>query len=158
MIVLRDLGWWQHTLHDDVFRPARIPHIPAAMYCNIYTNADRLTTMCCVTENCTADEPLAFINIEARNIKMNASLANELLTWTQSSKTLYRVGKKRGHILMIIILSILNRSFSLEDSVVNLQLNRYFKKPQRTLNMLLHCFVKHYCQQNKPLTTNYNVV
>jgi len=39
----------------------------------------------------------------------------------------YRVGKKRGHRLMAIILSILNRFkiFSLEDSLANLQLNEY---------------------------------
>jgi len=39
----------------------------------------------------------------------------------------YRVCKKRGHRLMTIILSILNRFkiFSLEDSLANLQLHEY---------------------------------
>ena len=43
----------------------------------------------------------------------------------------YRVAKKRGHRLMVIILSILNRSkkLSLEDSWVNLQVNGYKKNP-----------------------------
>jgi len=68
--------------------------------------------------------------------------------------------KKRGHRLVTIILSILNRFknfFSLENSLVNLQLNAY-QKSHRTLHMLLHYLVKHECQQNKPLTTNYKVV
>jgi len=66
--------------------------------------------------------------------------------------------KKRGHRLMTIILSNLNRlKSSLEDSWVNLQLNGYLKS-HRTLHMLLHYLVKHYCQQNKLLTTNYKVV
>ena len=61
--------------------------------------------------------------------------------------------KKRGHRLVTIILSNLNRlQNSLESSLVNLQLNGYLKS-HRTLHMLLHYLVKHYCQQNKLLTT-----
>jgi len=57
---------------------------------------------------------------------------------------IYRVGQKRGHRLMTLILSILNRlkNISPEDSLVNLQLNRY-QKSHRTLHMLLHYLVKH---------------
>ena len=53
--------------------------------------------------------------------------------------------KKQGHRRMTIILSILNRFknfFSLEDSLVNLQLNLY-QKSRRILYMLLHYLVKH---------------
>jgi len=56
-----------------------------------------------------------------------------------------RWAKKRGHRLVTTILSILNRFknfFSLEDSLVNLQLNGY-QKSHRTLHMLLHYLVKH---------------
>jgi len=52
--------------------------------------------------------------------------------------------KKLGHGLMAIILSILGRCknfFSLEDSLVNLQLNGY-QKYHLTLHMLLHYLVK----------------
>ena len=68
--------------------------------------------------------------------------------------------KTRGHRLMTIILSILNRFktfFSLEDSLVNLQLIGY-QKSHRILHVLLHYLAKRLCQQNKPLTTNYKVV
>jgi len=61
---------------------------------------------------------------------------------------------------MTTILSILDRFknfFSLEDSLGNLLLNGY-QESHRTLQMLLHYPVKHYCQQNKQLTTNYKVV
>jgi len=51
--------------------------------------------------------------------------------------------QNRGHRLMTIILSILNRNFfSPEDFLVNLQLNGY-KKFHRTLHMLLHYLAKH---------------
>jgi len=52
--------------------------------------------------------------------------------------------KKRGHILMTIILSNLNRfkMFSLEDSLVNLQLNGY-QKSRFILHLLLHYLVKN---------------
>ena len=57
---------------------------------------------------------------------------------------------------MTIILSNLNRFkkfLSLEDSLVNLQLGlNVYEKSHRTLHILLHYLVKHYCQQNKPLT------
>jgi len=56
-----------------------------------------------------------------------------------------RWAKKRGHRLVTTILSILNRFknfFSLEDFLVNLQLNGY-QKSHRTLHMLLHYLVKH---------------
>jgi len=52
--------------------------------------------------------------------------------------------KKRGHRLMTVILPILDRFknfFSLEDFLVNLQLNGY-QKSQHTLHMLLHYLVK----------------
>ena len=68
--------------------------------------------------------------------------------------------KTWGHRLMTIILSILNRFktfFSLEDSLVNLQLIGY-QKSHRILHVLLHYLAKRLCQQNKPLTTNYKVV
>ena len=60
---------------------------------------------------------------------------------------------------MNIILSILNRfkNFLTERFLGKLQLNGY-QKSYRTFYMLLHYLVKHYCQQNKPLTTNYKVV
>ena len=85
---------------------------------------------------------------------------------------------------MIIILSIPNRFknfFSLEDSLVNLQLSGY-QKSHRTLHMLLYYILWNinvnklmsliicvmlsdvklqyltWPQQNKPLTTNYKVV
>jgi len=58
----------------------------------------------------------------------------------------YRVDqKKRATRLMTIILSILNSFktfFSLEDSLVNLQLIGY-RKSQHTLHMLLHYLAKH---------------
>ena len=56
-----------------------------------------------------------------------------------------RWAKKRGHRLVTIILSILNRFkifFSLEDALVNLQLNGY-QNSHRTVHMLLHYLVKH---------------
>jgi len=54
------------------------------------------------------------------------------------------LAKKRGHRLMTIILSILNRfnKFFTVDSAANLQLNVY-QKSHRTLHMLLHYLVKH---------------
>jgi len=58
------------------------------------------------------------------------------VNWTIAIKHVqtsnYRVGQKRGHRLMTIILSNLNRytkTFSLKDSLVNLQLNAYYKIP-----------------------------
>jgi len=61
---------------------------------------------------------------------------------------------------MTIIQSILNgfkNFFSVEDFLVNVQLNGY-QKSHRTLHMLLHYLGEHYCQQNEPLATNYKVV
>jgi len=57
---------------------------------------------------------------------------------------------------MTTILSNLTRfkKNTLEDSMVNLQL-KDIKNPTAPC-MLLQYHVKHYCQQNKPLTTNQN--
>jgi len=67
------------------------------------------------------------------------------LASVQGSSPLYTGwAKKVDHRLVTIILSNLNRFnfFSLKDSLVNLQLNGYYKS-HRTLRMLLHYLVKH---------------
>jgi len=63
---------------------------------------------------------------------------------TVNDFAVYRVGpKKRGHGLMTIILSNLNRLKKLtEHSLINMQLNGYLKC-HRTLHMLIRYLVKH---------------
>ena len=76
--------------------------------------------------------------------------------------TIYRVGQKmrpqtHDHIILSNVYRF-TQIFSLKDSLVNLQLSR-IKNPNAFCKiMLLHYFVKHQCQQNKPLTTNQKVL
>jgi len=83
-------------------------------------------------------------------LEMTFTSAGRATGGTTSSNTtspvIYVQGwpKKRGHRLITIILSILNRfkKFFTVDSAANLQLNVY-QKSHRTLHMLLHYLVKH---------------